>query len=60
MSAPRNHTPTPPNGMPAVWPYAPFKPVSDDYIGAHRFVEGKTAAQFRVDHLVKVNQVVAQ
>lgn len=57
MSAPRNDTPTPHRGTPVVWPYAPFQPVPDGYVGLHRFEEGRTAAQFRVAHLVKLHRV---
>lgn len=56
MSAPRNGTPTPHRGLPVLRPFEPYQSPRPDYVGAHRLIEGKTPAQFRVAHLLKVNE----
>lgn len=58
MSAPQNHTPTPHRGTPAITPPRGLR--LREYHGRHRAEDCSALSQFRVDHLVKVNEAVAR
>lgn len=63
MSAPQNSTTTPHRGLPVITPHRGIPmverraPTPVGYVGAHRFAEGETPAQFTVGHLVKMHKV---
>jgi hypothetical protein len=48
--------------MPAITPHQGIpmverrSPVPQDYVGSHRLVDGRTPAQFRVEHLLKMHK----